>query len=266
MMNLAVNARDAMPAGGSLLTETRLVERAEGEVRDHPGARPGRYVLLAVSDTGVGMDEATRARVFEPFFTTKGPGKGTGLGLAMVHRTVTGAGGHIEVESAPGQGTTIRIYLPRAEDACPAGERRPRDIPDRMRGTETLLLVEDDERTRNLMRRVLEAKGYRVLEAGEPRDALLRSAQHAGRIDLLVTDVVLPEMSGGEMADRLTGLRPGLRVLLLSGHTGETLLSYGVVPERYEFLQKPFTPTDLARKVREVLDRAPQRRADVAAP
>ncbi len=191
------------------------------------------------------------------FFTTKGPGKGTGLGLAMVHRTVTGAGGHIEVDSAPGMGTTFRVYLPLAGDTCPAREPSPRDRPDRTGGSETLLLVEDDERTRSLMRRVLEAKGYGVLEAAEPRDALARSAHYPGRIDLLVSDVVMPEMTGGELADRLTGLRPGLRVLLLSGHSGEVLVRYGVVPERYDFLQKPFAPTDLTRKVRDVLDRPP---------
>jgi signal transduction histidine kinase/DNA-binding response OmpR family regulator len=266
MMNLAVNARDAMPAGGELRTETRLVERGEAEVRAHPGARPGPHVLLAVSDTGIGMHEATRASLFEPFFTTKGPGQGTGLGLATVQRTVTGAGGHIEVDSAPGKGTTFRIYLPRAEGPCPEGERSPRGLPERTEGTETLLLVEDDEHTRVLMRRVLEAKGYRVLDARKPCEAMLRSAQHAGPIDLLVTDVVLPEMTGGELADRLTGVRPGLRVLLVSGHTGDNLARHGVVAERYEFLQKPFTPTDLALKMRDMLDRSAQARARAGAP
>ncbi len=243
LMNLAVNARDAMPAGGTLTVETANVER-DG----------GRYVLLRVADTGCGMDAATKARVFEPFFTTKGPGKGTGLGLSVVHGVVQQAGGRIEVDSEPGRGTTFRVYLPLEENAVP--RQKPAAVPvSSPGGTETLLLVEDEEAVRGLTRMTLEAGGYRVLEASHGAEALRLAERHAEPIHLLVTDVVMPGMSGRELADRLTASRPGLRVLYLSGYTDDAVVRNGVLEAGVAFLQKPFGVDALARKVREVLDR-----------
>ena len=219
----------------------------------HHRLPPGQYVLLAVSDTGVGMDEATQKHLFEPFFTTKEVGKGTGLGLATVYGIVKQSGGYIWVYSEPGHGTTVKVYLPRvagAAEPLPAAEA----VPEPRRGTETVLLVEDAAPVRTLARKSLESCGYRVLDAADGRAALELSARHAGGIDILVTDVVMPGMSGRELAERLAPLRPAMRVLYTSGYTDDAMVHQGVLRSGVAFLQKPFMPESLARKVREVLD------------
>ncbi len=252
IVNLAVNARDAMPDGGKLTIETQNVELDEGYARGHLSAQPGSYVMLAVSDTGMGMDAATQARIFEPFFTTKEKGKGTGLGLATVYGIVQQSDGWIWVYSEPGHGTTFKIYFPRVTEA--AAPAAPRSVPPvSVRGYETVLLVEDDEMIRNLVQKVLKANGYTVLVAESGRDALRLAAQHEGRIHLLMTDVVMPGINGREVAERVTAGRAETKVLYLSGYTDDAIVHHGVLEPGIAFLQKPFTPAVLARKVREVL-------------
>ena len=253
VLNLAVNARDAMPNGGKLTIETQNVELDAAYVRGHISAQPGPYAMIAVSDTGVGMDAATQARIFEPFFTTKEIGKGTGLGLATVYGIVKQSGGWIWVYSEPGQGTTFKIYLPRVTEAVPPAAVTPAP-PASVRGSETILLVEDDEMIRNLVQKVLQANGYRVLVAANGRNAEQVAGQHDGPIHLLVTDVVMPGMNGREVAQRLAGARAGIKVLYLSGYTDDAIVHHGVLEPGVAFLQKPFTPAVLGRKVREVLD------------
>ena len=251
IMNLAVNARDAMPQGGRLVLETANVLVDERTARRAHDLAPGRYVVLSVTDTGHGMDAATRAQIFEPFFTTKEVGKGTGLGLATVYGIVKQSGGFIEVESEPGRGASFKVYLPRVEEAVAdrrAGQVAPGTRP---RGSETVLLVEDDESLRMLAREILTVQGYAVIEAASPRDALRIHQAHEGRIDLLLTDVVMPEMNGRQLADHLKAARPEMAVLFMSGYTGEALgARRGRV--RRALLQKPFTP-GLSRRPR-VLD------------
>jgi len=253
IINLVVNARDAMPSGGRLLIETRNAVVDEGTATDSRDVRPGAYVMVAVTDSGQGIDPSTRARIFEPFFTTKGPGHGTGLGLAMVYGFVKQSGGHIEVYSEVGHGTTFKVYLPRAEQGTAAAHPAATvlEVP---RGSETVLLVEDEAGVRNLSRFVLESNGYVVLEARGGADAIALAEAHAGAIDLLVTDVVMPGMSGRQLADALRQVRPATRVLFMSGYTDEAVLRHGVTGASPAFLQKPFSPIGLARKVREVLD------------
>jgi PAS domain S-box-containing protein len=253
IVNLAVNARDAMPQGGRLIIETHDTELDEDYARHHSEVRPGRYVLVAVSDSGHGMDEATRARIFEPFFTTKGPGKGTGLGLAMVYGFVKQSGGHIEVYSELGHGTTFKVYLPRAEKTIPF-TKSSTDLLKIPKGTETVLLVEDEDAVRTLSKSVLQSSGYTVLEARDGQEAVTVAQQHQGPIHMLVSDVVMPRMSGRQLADLLVQTRPQMRILFISGYTDEAMLRHGVLEASAAFLQKPFTPISLARKVREVLD------------
>jgi PAS domain S-box-containing protein len=256
LMNLVVNARDAMPAGGRLQIATANVELDDLFVRANPGARPGPHVRLAVRDTGTGMDAATRARIFEPFFTTKEAGHGTGLGLATVYGIVKQSEGYIEVESEPGRGTTFSLYFARVDEA-PAPPVPPDAGPDQVaRGRETILLVEDDEPLRELTQEVLEAQGYRVLVAPHGADALDVAERHPEPVDLLLTDVIMPRMSGRALAERLGQTRPGLRVLYMSGYTDDALGSHGVLDPDLALLHKPFTPDALARAVREALDRA----------
>jgi CheY-like chemotaxis protein len=253
LMNLAVNARDAMPQGGTLTIETGSAELSAADLRAYPGQRPGRYAVLTVRDTGVGMDETTLARAFEPFFTTKGE-KGTGLGLATAYGIIHRSGGHIEAASEPGRGTTFRIYLPQAEGPAAAG---PAVAPsgELPHGRETVLLAEDEESVRALARHVLRECGYTVLEAADGEEALRVAGAHAGPIDLLATDVVMPRLGGRELAERLLPQRPGTRLLYLSGYAHDTLLYKDVAAGAVAFLQKPFMPRDLAHTVREVLDR-----------
>jgi hypothetical protein len=253
ILNLAVNARDAMPQGGRLALETANVDLDEAFARHHRGARPGPHVMLAVSDTGVGMDADTQAHLFEPFFTTKGVGKGTGLGLATVYGIVKQSDGYIGVTTGPRQGARFEIYLPRVEEV-PESSDGSRLASQPLRGQETILLVEDQEEVRDLTRDILQMCGYTVLEARNGAEALQLFEHHGGMIHLLVTDVVMPQMGGRELADRLVSRRPDLKVLYMSGYTEEAIGSHGVLDPGVAFLPKPFSPDALAQKVRDVLD------------
>jgi PAS domain S-box-containing protein len=252
LMNLVVNARDAMPKGGALTIETSNVQLDEGYAGRHVAVRPGPYVLLAVSDNGSGMDRATQAHLFEPFFTTKGSGKGTGLGLSTVFGIVKQSGGSIEVYSEPGRGTSVKVYLPRIDQPVSIeSEDRAKSAP---RGTETILLVEDDDMVRTLVRETLAREGYRIMDAAGPVEAQIISDGFKGAIQLLITDVVMPKVSGRELADGISERRPDMKVLYMSGYTDNAVVKNGVLERQLAFLQKPFTPTALASKVREVLD------------
>ena len=255
VLNLVVNARDAMPTGGRLTLETANVDLDGEYARAHLGVAPGAYVMLAVSDTGIGMDRATQARIFEPFFTTKEQGKGTGLGLATVFGIVRQAGGAVWVYSEPGKGSTFKVYLPRVDEAATNARSGDDAMPALARGSETILLVEDEDLVRGVTKRILVRAGYRVIEARSPHQALILAEQEAGRIDLVLTDVIMPKMNGRQLADRLLAERPGLRILFMSGYTDDVILQHGVLDGRAPFLQKPVSPDDLTRKVREVLDR-----------
>ncbi len=253
IMNLALNARDAMPQGGRLTIATGNVSVDESFSREHPGVRPGDYATLTVADTGCGMDAETMSHLFEPFFTTKEAGKGTGLGLATVHGIVTEGGGNITVSSEVGRGATFRAYLPRTTDAADAPDAAPGHL-DMPCGTETVLLVEDEEMVRTQVGTVLRMCGYRVLEARHGAEALLANRRHEGPIHVMVTDVVMPEMSGYDLAGRLAAERPDTKVIFMSGYTSQALTHHGASASDTILLQKPFTPDVLARKVREVLD------------
>jgi two-component system, cell cycle sensor histidine kinase and response regulator CckA len=255
ILNLVVNARDAMPNGGRLTVETALVATAEGTAGATGEVPPGRYVALSVTDTGVGMDAATRARIFEPFFTTKPAGKGTGLGLATVHGIVRQSGGHVRVRSEPGRGSTFEVLLPPYEGAEAEGEA-PAAAPALPGGHETILLAEDDDAVRAYARRVLRRLGYTVLEARDGAAAQRTAEAHAGPIHLLVTDVVMPGVGGRELARRLARARPGLKVVFTSGHTEDEVLRRGVLAQTHQLLDKPYTPHSLAARVRAALDGA----------
>jgi PAS domain S-box-containing protein len=256
IVNLAVNARDAMPLGGRLVLETTSVRIDEGVARPPVGLRPGPHVRLMVRDTGIGMDALIKAHLFEPFFTTKGPGKGTGLGLATVYGIVTQSGGAIRVDSEPGQGAAFTIDFPRVD--APADLRGDAGIPDAApHGSETVLLVEDEPEVRGLARDILHQQGYTVLEAADGGEALRIGREHGGPIHLLVTDVVMPQMGGRELADHLKAGRRETKVLYVSGYTDDAILHQGVSETGTAFLPKPFTAAELAHKVREVLDAAP---------
>jgi CheY-like chemotaxis protein len=253
IMNLVVNARDAMPKGGRLIVETANVELDSTYARDHVSVKPGTYVMLAVSDTGTGMSPETVAHIFEPFFTTKESGQGTGLGLSTVYGIVKQSGGYIWVYSEPGKGTTFKVYLPRVSEAVeekpkPAGPQAEHN------GKETILLVEDEDAVRELASLILNAKGYLVLPARSAAEAEHFSASHRGEIHLLLTDIMMPGASGHELAKRITTRHPRTRILYMSGYTDNVLALEGVLETGVSFLQKPFTPGALAKKVREVLD------------
>jgi len=250
VMNLVVNARDAMPGVGKLLIETSNVERDQGYAEAHAGARVGSFVMLTVSDTGAGMDEETKKKIFEPFFTTKEVGKGTGLGLSMVQGVVAQSGGHIEVDSQKGKGTSFRIFLPALEEAV-AASFSSATVPV-LGGRESVLVVEDEPEVRKYAVAVLKGYGYRVIAAANPGEALL--VCESERVDLVLTDVVMPFLGGRELANRLETLQPGIKVLFMSGYTDDAIVHRGVQDESARFIQKPFTPEELARRVRSVLE------------
>jgi signal transduction histidine kinase/ActR/RegA family two-component response regulator len=252
IMNLVVNARDAMPKGGTLTIETTNLVVNEHLAEEHPELRLGPYVMLSVTDTGTGMDKATQGRVFEPFFTTKEKGKGTGLGLSTVFGIVRQSGGAIWVESEPGRGTTFRICLPRVE-GVDAPQLPPPNI-ETLGGSETILLVEDDEQVRSVASGILRRLGYRVIEAQNPGEAILHAEREHEHIDLLLTDVVMPQMSGVELARRLGEELPDLKIICMSGYTDDSAVKHGVLEANVAYLQKPITPEALARKLRAVLD------------
>jgi CheY-like chemotaxis protein len=254
LMNLAVNARDAMPSGGTITIETANVELDDSHTHEHGDVKPGSYVMLAVSDTGVGMDSETQAHLFEPFFTTKQPGKGTGLGLSTVYGIVKQSAGSIRAYTAPGSGTTFKIYLPcvRGEGAILMREETPLIRG----GSETILLVEDNASLRQLAREMLEGFGYTVLDSGCPSEAVRVAERHRGSIALLVTDVVMPEVNGQVLAETLTAIRPGMKVLYTSGYSNHATVERIELEAGSPLLEKPFSRDALAKRVRDLLDSA----------
>ena len=256
IMNLAVNAKDAMPSGGKLTIETADVELDESYARSHVDVKPSHYVMFSVSDTGVGMTSGVRERIFEPFFTTKEKGKGTGLGLSTAYGIVKQSNGHIWVYSVQGKGTTFKIYLPRVNE--PLGEIRKEVLKEELpRGNETILIVEDEEEVRRLAGKILEKQGYRILETFNGNNALLACERREGPIHLVLVDVVMPGMSGSELARLLKPLYPEIKILYMSGYTDNAIVRHGVLEKGINYIQKPFTMEGLARKVREVLDKGP---------
>jgi nitrogen-specific signal transduction histidine kinase/ActR/RegA family two-component response regulator len=253
VLNLVVNARDAMPKGGRLTIETTNIDLDRSYATSHAVVEPGPYVMLTVTDNGCGMDTETQARIFEPFFTTKGPGRGTGLGLATVYGVVKQSGGYIWVYSEVGHGTTFKVYLPRVAataDKLVAEKQPAAPSP----GTETILFVEDEENVRELVSEYLQARGYTVIEAGDGIAALELAEKHSGSIQLLITDVVMPKLSGRELATRISAQRKDLKVLYISGYTDDSVFRHGVLEGGMSFLQKPFNLKALAEKVRAILD------------
>jgi two-component system, cell cycle sensor histidine kinase and response regulator CckA len=255
LLNLAVNARDAMPHGGTLRIATQNVDRIADGSAGEDAATPGPYVMLSVSDSGVGMDDATRARIFEPFFTTKPLGKGTGLGLATVFGIVKQSAGHISVASELGRGTTFYIYLPRCDSEA-VTVPQPRPLPEhaRRKRSATILLVEDDAQVRTLMHTILKRVGYQILECPGPLEAIERCEQFAGDIDLLITDVVMPKQSGRKLAEQLLKQRPFMRVIYVSGYSEESITERGVLEQGVVLVKKPVTPATFLERVSSVLD------------
>jgi CheY-like chemotaxis protein len=252
-LNLAINARDAMPRGGVLTVETANIDASEASAPQLLAIPPRCYVMLAVGDTGFGMDAETQSHIFEPFFTTKGPGIGTGLGLATVYGIITQSGGAIEVHSTPGQGSTFRIFLPRVERGVEAAEET-RPVMTLPTGSETILVVEDELQVRELVQEILQGEGYTVLCAADGDEGLQRCTTYDGPIDLLLTDVVMPGLSGPEMAQCILPLYPKIKVVYMSGYASDAIGNRGVLDPSTAFLQKPFTPHTLLGKVRETLD------------
>jgi CheY-like chemotaxis protein len=254
--NIAVNARDAMAGGGRLTLRTRNIVLDDEYVRHHMGAKAGPHVVLSFQDSGVGMDEATLARIFEPFYTTKQEGLGSGLGLSIVYGIVKQSGGHVTVESEPGRGSTFKVFLPRVDDTIL--DRAPMALPGVSRSkAATVLFVEDDPNLFSLLRGILETAGYEVLAAPLPDQALALADSHEGRIDLLVTDVVMPGLSGPAVAERLAQKRPDLRILFISGYPKDVLERQTVLPQGTRLLGKPFSPRDLLATIQQVLDSPP---------
>jgi signal transduction histidine kinase len=253
IINLAVNARDAMPDGGNLIIETANVELDEEYARTHIAVNPGRYVMISLSDSGIGMTQEEKERIFEPFFTTKEKGKGTGFGLSTVYGIVKQSGGNIRVYSEHGKGTTFKIYLPQVDE--PLEELKKDVFQEILRGSETILVVEDEETVRELAVRVLERQGYRVLDASGGSEALLLCEEFKDSIHLILTDVVMPGMGGRKLVDFLKEIHTETKALYMSGYTDNAILHHGVLDKGIEFIQKPFTVEKLARKVREVLDK-----------
>jgi nitrogen-specific signal transduction histidine kinase len=256
IMNLVVNARDAMPQGGKLIIETATREVDKDYLSRHSvEGEVGRYIVLSVTDTGTGMGRETVSKIFEPFFTTKEKGIGTGLGLSTVYGIIKQSGGFIWVYSEPGQGSTFKVYLPAVEGEATDREREHEWTEDRFQGSETVLLVEDSDNVRKLTSKGLRKLGYRVLEASDGEEAMKISREHEGPIDLLLSDVVMPKMSGVELMEKLSQERPQIKVVYMSGYTGEVISQRRRVGLDGDYLQKPFTPRELARKVREVLEK-----------
>jgi len=253
ILNLAVNARDAMPQGGDLTIETANVVLDTDSIRGRTDLTPGPYVLLAVSDTGTGMDEMTQGRIFEPFFTTKDVDKGTGLGLSTVHGIIKQSGGHVEVYSEIGHGTTFKIYLSEVNDPLHTVERTPFELW-AARGSETILVVEDEDQVRAVVRDMLELHGYTVIEASDAAEAFATCELEDLKLDLVLTDVVMPIMSGPDLSKHIALLRPSMRFLFMSGYTDRAVTHHGILGPEEPFLQKPFTVEALLQKVREVLD------------
>jgi CheY-like chemotaxis protein len=261
LMNLAINARDAMPKGGKITFETTNVEIDEAYAQQHVPVKPGRYVMLSVRDTGTGMDLETQAQIFDPFFTTKDCGKGTGLGLSTVFGIVKQSGGTIGVYSEPGKGTAFKIHFPRCDKVPMLVEPiKPKQLRG---GTETILLVDDATPLRMLTKVILEQCGYTVLDSGEPAEALRIADGHEGPLPLMITDVVMPGFTGRVLAERLTVNRPETKVLFTSGYADDETAKYGMLGADNAFLEKPFTRDDLVRKVRELLDLPRQARQDL---
>ncbi|MGC4086771.1 MAG: ATP-binding protein [Polyangiaceae bacterium] len=256
LMNLAVNARDAMPEGGKLTIEVTNIHLSGEYTSTHLGVADGDYVMLAVSDTGCGMSRETQARIFEPFFTTKERGKGTGLGLSTVYGIVKQNGGHVWVYSELGEGTSFKVYLPRGSSDAHV-QRAQAPVAARLNGSETILLVEDDDQVRKAARGILRRNGYDVLEVKSAADAIVACEHATQNIDLVLTDVIMPEMSGTQLIERLRQLRPELKVICMSGYTGEAALRHGIIEAGIAFVQKPLTPEALLLKLRAVLDQAP---------
>src|SRR5215470_4716757 len=255
ILNLAVNGRDAMPRGGSLKLETREVELGTADVKAYPEVVPGRYVLLSVTDTGCGMTPEVQARIFEPFFTTKSEGKGTGLGLSVALGIIRQSGGYLDVESKPGEGTRFKIYLPAVQEPAEGPESAQRTRVDPIGGGETVLLVEDEDMVRNITRLLLESLGYRVLEAANGQQAMRLFETSSEKIDLLMTDVVMPDMTGQEVAEALLARDPSLTVIFQSGYTDDVMVRQGIWDAQVALLKKPFSREVLSQKLREVLDR-----------
>jgi CheY-like chemotaxis protein len=256
LVNLVVNARDAMPTGGRITIDVRRVELDQAYAASHAGVKPGPFVQITVTDSGTGMDALTKRRIFEPFFTTKEVGRGTGLGLATVYGIVKGSGGDVGVYSEPGHGSAFKIYLPRVEGPAVAATAEKPAPPAVSKGTETLLILEDEEVIREMLREYLKRQGYRVLEAENGDDALRIAREHAEPIHLLLTDVVIPGRSGRNVAEFLLRENPSLRVIFMSGYTDDAAVVRDVKANEVDFLQKPFGLELLARKIREVLDRS----------
>jgi len=252
LMNLVVNARDAMPNGGTLTIETANVQIDEGYSQRHLPVKQGPYTMIAVSDNGTGMDEQAQRRLFEPFFTTKGTGRGTGLGLSSVLGIIKQSGGTINVYSVPNSGTSMKVYLPRVDRPAMIESEAPQQTVSR--GSETILVVEDDEMVRNLVRETLNRSGYRVLDADGPLEARRIADAYRGRIHLLITDVVMPKVSGRELAAQLMARRRDMKVLYMSGYTDSAIVNTGILQKEVAFVQKPFTPAAFTQKVREVLE------------
>jgi two-component system, cell cycle sensor histidine kinase and response regulator CckA len=258
IINLSINARDAMPNGGKLLIETNMIFLDESFTCDHPEMNPGAHVMLAISDTGTGIDPAILSRIFEPFFTTKEVGKGTGLGLSTTFGTIKQSGGHISVYSEPGYGTIFKIYLPVSESSVEVSNELE-ELSRVSGGMETILIVEDEPRLRELAVRTLRDHGYLVLEAANGKAALLLAKEYPDlKLELLLTDMIMPEMSGRRLAEELKKEQPEMEILYMSGYTDDAIVQQGVLEQGLPFLQKPFTREALARKVRAVLDKSPQ--------
>jgi two-component system cell cycle sensor histidine kinase/response regulator CckA len=255
-MNLVVNAKDAMPIGGKLTIETANIDLDENYFTDHGivEKQPGSYVVLTVSDTGIGMDKVVQEHIFDPFYTTKEKGKGTGLGLSTIYGIVKQNNGFIWVYSEPGEGSTFKIYLPKVKRDVKEEEKEQTTV-ENLSGSEIVLIVEDDTSIRKLAQKSLQPHGYRVLVAENGEDALRISKEHEGTIDLMITDVVMPKMGGKETAERLKTLHPQMKVIYMSGYTDDAIVHHGVLAPGLNFLEKPFSPGGLAHKVREVLDK-----------